>query len=75
MPSINGTGRDYQDCVNGPGVSDETYLTDDVRADMLGRYRVSHDPYEWGMTATLPADTARPTSRCAIADPSAPPPS
>ncbi len=48
MPSINGSGRDYQDCVNGPGVSDETYLTRDVRADMLARYRVSADPYEWG---------------------------
>jgi poly(3-hydroxybutyrate) depolymerase len=49
MPAINGTGRDFQDCVNGPGLSDETYLTDDVRADVLGRYRVSHDPYEWGL--------------------------
>ena len=27
MPSINGAGHDYQDCVNGPGVRDETYLT------------------------------------------------
>ena len=50
MPSINGSGRDYQDCVNGPGVSDETYLTRDVRADVLARYRVSADPYEWGMS-------------------------
>jgi poly(3-hydroxybutyrate) depolymerase len=49
MPSINGSGRDYQDCVNGPGVSDETYLTQDVRADVLARYRVSADPYEWGV--------------------------
>jgi pimeloyl-ACP methyl ester carboxylesterase len=49
MPAINGSGRDFQDCVNGPGVSDETYLTKDVRADVLDRYRVSHDPYEWGV--------------------------
>jgi poly(3-hydroxybutyrate) depolymerase len=49
MPAINGGGRDYQDCVNAPGVSDDTYLTRDVRADVLARYRVSHDPYEWGM--------------------------
>jgi pimeloyl-ACP methyl ester carboxylesterase len=49
MPQINGPGRDYQDCVNGPGVSDETYLTKDVHADVVARYRVSHDPYEWGM--------------------------
>lgn len=49
MPSINGPGHDYQDCVNGPGVTDETYLTRDVRADMLARYRVSRDPYQWGV--------------------------
>jgi poly(3-hydroxybutyrate) depolymerase len=48
MPAINGPGNDYQDCVNGPGVNDETYLTQDVRADVFARYRVSHDPYEWG---------------------------
>ena len=48
MPSINGSGHDYQDCVNGPAVNDDTYLTKDVRADMFARYRVSHDPYEWG---------------------------
>jgi S-formylglutathione hydrolase FrmB len=48
MPAINGSGRDYQDCVNGPSVNDDTYLTQDVRADMLARYRVSGDGYEWG---------------------------
>ena len=49
MPSINGSGHQYQDCVNGPGTSDDTYLTKDVRADMLARYRVSRDAYEWGL--------------------------
>jgi poly(3-hydroxybutyrate) depolymerase len=49
MPAINGSGRDYQDCVNGPAASDDTYLTRDVRADVLARYRVSHDSYEWGL--------------------------
>src|SRR3984885_2432449 len=49
MPAINGSGRDYQDCVNGPGVRDDTYLTQDVRADVLARYQVSQDPYEWGV--------------------------
>jgi len=49
MPSINGAGHDYQDCVNGPGVRDMTYLTRDVRADMLAHYRVSTDPFEWGL--------------------------
>ncbi len=49
MPAINGPGRQYQDCVNGPAVSDETYLTKDVRTDVYARYRVSQDPYEWGV--------------------------
>jgi poly(3-hydroxybutyrate) depolymerase len=49
MPAINGPGDDYQDCVNGPGVKDETYLATDVRADILARYRVSADPSEWGV--------------------------
>lgn len=48
MPTINGSGRDVQDCVDGPAVQDDTYLTKDVRADVLARYRVSADPYEWG---------------------------
>jgi enterochelin esterase-like enzyme len=49
MPAINGTGHNYQDCVNGPAVRDDTYLTSDVRTDVLARYRVSADPYEWGL--------------------------
>lgn len=49
MPSINGSGHDYQDCVDGPDVHDDTYLTKDVRADVLAHYRVSHDPYQWGV--------------------------
>jgi len=49
MPSINGPGHDYQDCVNGNGVKDMTYLTRDVHADMLAHYRVSTDPFEWGL--------------------------
>ena len=50
MPTINGPGRQFQDCVNGPGVNDETYLTKDVRTDVYAHYRVSHDPYEWGLS-------------------------
>jgi len=50
MPSINGPGHDYQDCVNGPSVNDETYLTLDVRDDLEAHYRVSNDPFEWGMS-------------------------
>jgi poly(3-hydroxybutyrate) depolymerase len=49
MPSINGSGHQYQDCVNGPGTNDDTYLTKDVRTDMFAHYRVSQDAYEWGL--------------------------
>jgi pimeloyl-ACP methyl ester carboxylesterase len=49
MPTINGPGHQFQDCVNGPAVNDETYLTKDVRTDVYARYRVSQDPYEWGL--------------------------
>jgi enterochelin esterase-like enzyme len=49
MPSINGAGNDYQDCVNSPTANDETYLVKDIRADVLARYRVSADPAEWGL--------------------------
>ena len=50
MPAINGPGNNYQDCVNGPAVSDDTYLTKDVRTDVLAHYRVSRDSYEWGLS-------------------------
>jgi poly(3-hydroxybutyrate) depolymerase len=49
MPAINPSRHHYQECVNAPGLSDETYLTRDVRADMLARYRISHDPFQWGL--------------------------
>jgi putative esterase len=48
MPTINGPGHQFQDCVNGPASNDETYLLKDVRTDVFARYRVSRDAYEWG---------------------------
>jgi enterochelin esterase-like enzyme len=49
MPAIDGSGRDAEECLNGPGVNDETYVTKDVRADVIAHYRVSKDSYEWGL--------------------------
>lgn len=49
MPSINSTNRDAQECLNSGNVNDETYLTKDVRADVLAHYRVSQDPFEWAV--------------------------
>jgi pimeloyl-ACP methyl ester carboxylesterase len=48
MPAINGSGHQYQDCVNGPKSNDETYLLKDVRNDVLAHYRVTGDAYQWG---------------------------
>jgi poly(3-hydroxybutyrate) depolymerase len=48
MPSINASLHDAQDCVNSPSINDETYLTKDVRSDVLARYRASTDSFEWG---------------------------
>jgi enterochelin esterase-like enzyme len=49
MPAINGSGRDAEECLNKPGLNDQTYVTKDVRADMIAHYRVSQDSYEWGL--------------------------
>jgi enterochelin esterase-like enzyme len=48
MPEIN-AGRRYLECVNGPYAADETYVADDVRADVQAQFRVSTDPAEWGI--------------------------
>lgn len=48
MPSIN-AGHQYQDCVNGRGVADDTYLSTDVPNDVRADFRVSGVPAEWGV--------------------------
>lgn len=48
MPSMN-AGRQFEEGVDGPQARDDTYLTQDVRADVEQRFRVSHDPAEWGI--------------------------
>ncbi|MGH8962226.1 MAG: alpha/beta hydrolase [Jatrophihabitantaceae bacterium] len=48
MPTMS-PRRDCQECVDAPGALDDTCITDDVRADLLARYRVSSDPAEWGI--------------------------
>jgi S-formylglutathione hydrolase FrmB len=50
MPSINASTHDAQDCVDSPSINDETYLTKDVRSDVLAHYRASEDSYEWGVS-------------------------
>ncbi|MBN9618535.1 MAG: hypothetical protein J0H43_02205 [Actinobacteria bacterium] len=47
MPAINGAS--FEDCVDAPGALDDTYLTQDVRTDILRSYRASTVPAEWGV--------------------------
>jgi len=48
MPTMS-VGHDFQECVDAPGALDDTYITDDVRADIEARYRVSSVNAEWGI--------------------------
>jgi poly(3-hydroxybutyrate) depolymerase len=48
MPSID-SGRQYEECVNGPLGADQTYVADDVPAYMRAHYRVSQDAAQLGI--------------------------
>jgi enterochelin esterase-like enzyme len=48
MPTIS-AGHDYQECINAPGALDDTYVTQDVRADIQAHFRVSAIAAEWGI--------------------------
>lgn len=42
-------GHHYQECVNAPGALDDTYITQEVRADIQAKFRVSRVPADWGI--------------------------
>jgi enterochelin esterase-like enzyme len=48
MPASNTSSR-YLEGVDGPHGADETYLAQDVPADVRARYRVSSAPAQWGL--------------------------
>jgi hypothetical protein len=48
MPTMS-VGRHFEECVNAPGAPDDTYITDDVRDDVLHAFRASPVPAEWGI--------------------------
>ena len=48
MPTMS-VGRSFQECVDAPGALDDTYITRDVRADVLARFRASTVSAEWGV--------------------------
>jgi enterochelin esterase-like enzyme len=49
LPDSNGGFAGKQECLNTPAFRDDTYVTQDVRTDIQKRFRVSHDPGQWGM--------------------------
>jgi enterochelin esterase-like enzyme len=48
MPAID-SGSRFEDCVDAPGAKDDTYVTQDVRHDVLAHFRAASDPAEWGI--------------------------
>jgi S-formylglutathione hydrolase FrmB len=48
LPQMS-TSTDFQECVDGPHGQDDTYITDDVRNDVLAQFRASTEPAEWGI--------------------------
>jgi len=48
MPDFN-DGQRFEECVDAPGAKDDTYVTTDVRHDVLTQFRASSDPAEWGI--------------------------
>jgi S-formylglutathione hydrolase FrmB len=48
MPDINGGSR-FEECVDAPGAKDDTYVTQDVRRDVLAHFRATTDPAQWGI--------------------------
>jgi enterochelin esterase-like enzyme len=48
MPTMN-QGRHFEECVNAPRAPDDTYISSDVRADVLDNFRVATDPAQWGI--------------------------
>jgi pimeloyl-ACP methyl ester carboxylesterase len=48
MPTMS-VGHHFEECVDVRGALDDTYVTRDVRADVLADFRASRVPAEWGI--------------------------
>lgn len=48
MPAID-AGTNFQECVDAPGAKDDTYISQDVPADVRAHFRVSTVRAEWGI--------------------------
>lgn len=49
IPTTYQAGRGPQECLDSRSGQDDTYLSRDVPADVLARYRVARDPAQWGL--------------------------
>ena len=49
MPDSNGGLRSGEECLDTPTSKDDTYVSQDVPADVRSRFRVSRDPAQWGL--------------------------
>lgn len=48
MPDSNGGFSHQEECLDTPGFKDDTYVSQDVPADVRARFRVSRDTGQWG---------------------------
>lgn len=48
LPTMS-VGHHAQECVDAAAAKDDTYITADVRRDVLARFRASPDPAQWGI--------------------------
>jgi enterochelin esterase-like enzyme len=49
IPSAYQAGRGPQECLDSATAKDDTYLSEDVPADVRAAYRVARDPAQWGL--------------------------
>jgi enterochelin esterase-like enzyme len=49
IPTAYQAGHGPQECLDSPSGQDDTYLSTDVPADVLSRYRVARDPAQWAL--------------------------
>jgi enterochelin esterase-like enzyme len=48
LPTMS-VGRHFEECVDSGPVKDDTYISSDVRRDVVARFRASRDAAQWGL--------------------------
>ncbi|MGH8860913.1 MAG: alpha/beta hydrolase, partial [Jatrophihabitantaceae bacterium] len=49
MPDSNGGHNGVEECLNTSSFRDDTYMSQDIPADIRARFRVSRDTHQWGL--------------------------